>query len=205
MNLSAGTYYVRVRDINNCTTSGSITLNQPVALDASITAQTNVVCFGGNTGSVTVVANPATGTAPYDYSINGGGSWFGSGTFSNLNASIYTVIARDANGCLKQVPVTITQLTQLNGIVTKTDVSCKGNNDGMITISSPSGGSGNYQYSVDGGEWKFFAPKDGVYDDREEAFEVKLGPLAAGLHFIAVRATDEDGNIGVEKVSVRGK
>jgi PKD repeat protein len=151
LNLSAGTYYVRVRDINNCTTSGSITLNQPVALDASITAQTNVVCFGGNTGSVTVVANPATGTAPYDYSINGGGSWFGSGTFSNLNASIYTVIARDANGCLKQVPVTITQLTQLNGIVTKTDVSCKGNNDGMITISSPSGGSGNYQYSVDGG------------------------------------------------------
>jgi hypothetical protein len=61
------------------------------------------------------------------------------------------------------------------------------------------------EYSIDGGEWKFFAPKDGVFDDREEAFEVKLGPLAAGLHFIAVRATDEDGNIGVEKISVRGK
>jgi hypothetical protein len=61
------------------------------------------------------------------------------------------------------------------------------------------------EYSIDGGEWKFFAPKDGVFDDREEAFEVKLGPLAAGLHFIAVRATDEDGNMGVEKVSIRGK
>jgi len=61
------------------------------------------------------------------------------------------------------------------------------------------------EYSVDGGEWKFFAPKDGVFDDREEAFELKVGPLAVGLHFIAVRATDEDGNIGVEKVSVRGK
>ena len=61
------------------------------------------------------------------------------------------------------------------------------------------------EYSVDGGEWKFFAPKDGVFDDREEAFEVKIGPLPADLHFIAVRATDEDGNIGVEKASVRGK
>ena len=61
------------------------------------------------------------------------------------------------------------------------------------------------EYSVDGGEWKFFAPKDGVFDDREEAFEVKVGPLTTGLHFIAVRATDEDGNIGVEKVSVRAK
>jgi len=28
---------------------------------------------------------------------------------------------------------------------------CKGANDGTITISSPSGGSGTYQYSVDGG------------------------------------------------------
>jgi hypothetical protein len=61
------------------------------------------------------------------------------------------------------------------------------------------------EYSIDGGEWKFFGPKDGVFDDREEAFEVKLGPLGTGLHFIAVRATDEDGNIGVEKLSVRGK
>ena len=60
-------------------------------------------------------------------------------------------------------------------------------------------------YAIDGGEWKFFAPKDGVFDDREEAFEVKLGPLSTSPHFIAVRATDAEGNIGVEKVSVRGK
>ena len=61
------------------------------------------------------------------------------------------------------------------------------------------------EYAVDGGEWKFFAPKDGVFDDREEAFEVKLGPLAPGPHSIAVRATDDEGNVGVEKVSVRMK
>ena len=55
------------------------------------------------------------------------------------------------------------------------------------------------EYAVDGGEWKFFAPKDGVFDSLEEAFEVKIGPLASGPHFIAVRATDEEGNIGVER------
>ncbi len=62
------------------------------------------------------------------------------------------------------------------------------------------------EYSVDGGDWKFFAPKDGVFDDREEAFEVKLvPPLAAGPHYIAVRATDAEGNVGVEKTTVRVK
>ncbi len=61
------------------------------------------------------------------------------------------------------------------------------------------------EYSIDGGEWKFFAPKDGLFDDREKAFEIKLGPLVSGLHFVAVRATDEEGNIGVEKVSARVK
>ncbi len=58
------------------------------------------------------------------------------------------------------------------------------------------------EYSVDGTEWKFFAPADGVFDDREETFAVKL-QLAAGPHTIAVRATDEDGNVGVEKIAVR--
>ena len=61
------------------------------------------------------------------------------------------------------------------------------------------------EYSVDGGEWKFFTPNDGVFDDREEAFEVKVGTLSAGPHSIAVRVTDEEGNVGVEKTSVRVK
>lgn len=61
------------------------------------------------------------------------------------------------------------------------------------------------EYSVDGGDWKFFGSKDGVFDDGEEAFEVKLGVLKAGPHSIAVRATDDEGNIGVEKISVHAK
>lgn len=60
------------------------------------------------------------------------------------------------------------------------------------------------EYSVDGGEWKFFGPKDGVFDDREESFEVSL-EVKPGPHSIAVRAADEEGNVGVEKISVRVK
>lgn len=60
------------------------------------------------------------------------------------------------------------------------------------------------EYSVDGGDWKFFGPKDGVFDDREESFEVKP-EIKPGPHTIAVRATDEEGNIGVEKATVQLK
>lgn len=58
------------------------------------------------------------------------------------------------------------------------------------------------EYSVDGGDWKFFAPADGIFDDRLEEWRVNIGALSAGPHTLAVRATDEEGNVGVEKIGV---
>ena len=49
------------------------------------------------------------------------------------------------------------------------------------------------------------APSDGLFDDREETFAVKLPSLVAGPHTIAVRATDEEGNVGAEKIAVTAK
>jgi len=57
------------------------------------------------------------------------------------------------------------------------------------------------EYALDGTEWLPCNPRDGVFDDREEAFALKLA-LPAGPHTIAIRATDEDGNIGVEKLLI---
>ncbi len=45
----------------------------------------------------------------------------------------------------------ITQPGLLSATISKTDVSCSGNNDGTITITSPSGGYGTYEYSINGG------------------------------------------------------
>ena len=81
--LPQGTYDIVVKDSRGCTKSAVQILTQPVALNASVTAQTNITCFGGNTGSVTVTATAGTGTAPYQYSINGGVTWQGNGTFSH--------------------------------------------------------------------------------------------------------------------------
>ena len=153
INLAAGDYYVKVMDINGCTITGGITLMQPVALNAIITSQTNILCYGNSTGSLTVEAVAGTGTPPYLYSYNGGADWETSGTFNSLAAATYVILVRDANDCIKQVPVTISQPSQLTASVGSiTNVSCNGGNNGIITVTATAGsGTAPYTYSIDGG------------------------------------------------------
>jgi hypothetical protein len=58
------------------------------------------------------------------------------------------------------------------------------------------------EYAVDGGDWKYFLPDDGIFDAREESYQVTMGSLSPGVHTVAVRAIDEEGNIGVETLGI---
>jgi sugar lactone lactonase YvrE len=61
-------------------------------------------------------------------------------------------------------------------------------------------------YSVDGGDWQPFAPKDGIFDEPNEEFAVRLpAGLAAGTHSIAIRAVDAAENVGAVQLSFRVK
>ena len=61
-------------------------------------------------------------------------------------------------------------------------------------------------YSIDGGDWQPFAPKDGIFDDPTEDFSVKLpSGLAAGGHSLAVRAVDGADNVGAIQLTFRIK
>ena len=61
-------------------------------------------------------------------------------------------------------------------------------------------------YSLDGGDWSPVAPKDGVFDDLEEAFTMKLpSSIASGSHTLAVRAVDSAENIGAAQINFRVK
>src|SRR5207237_6459773 len=116
---------------------------------SSITSQTNVGCFGGSTGSVTVAGSG--GTPSYTYSIDG--TNFGvSGTFNNLAAGPYTVIIKDAHGCTTTQAVTITQTASAvsSSISSQTNVACFGGSNGSVTVAG-SGGTAPYTYAIDGG------------------------------------------------------
>jgi hypothetical protein len=61
-------------------------------------------------------------------------------------------------------------------------------------------------YSVDGGDFVAAAPKDGVFDDLEESFSIRLPQgLSSGRHTLAVRAVDSADNLGATQVTFRVK
>ena len=84
--LNPGFYNVKIRDAANpaciITLNASLNITEPAVLSANV-ARTNVTCNGANDGTITIT-NPLGGYGTYEYSINGGGAWQASGTFTNL-------------------------------------------------------------------------------------------------------------------------
>ena len=158
--LAAGTYDVWMLDASNpacrIQIDPAVLISEPDPLSATL-AKTNVTCFGSGDGTITISA-PLGGYGNYEYTINGGGSWQSSGSFTGLGPGNYNVLMRDAdhNSCVKMLSnsYNITQPAQLNGVITTTMVTCNGADDGIINITSPSGGYGLYEYSINGGtDW----------------------------------------------------
>ncbi len=141
--LVAGTYVCTITDANSCTKTQSVTITQPVSALSNTFSQTNVSCFGGTNGTVTVVASGGTGAYSYSWSPSGGTS----ATASSLVAGTYVCTITDANSCTKTQSVTITQpVSALSNTFSQTNVSCFGGSNGTATVVA-SGGTGAYSYS----------------------------------------------------------
>ena len=153
--LVAGTYNVVVTDANSCTTTRSVVITQPAAALSTTETHVDVLCFGGATGSIDLTVNGGTPVYTYVWTASAGGVIPGGQAnnqdLTGLVAGDYAVVVTDANGCTVSRTVTITQFGILTATVAYTNVTCNGASDGTITISNPAGGSGTYEYSINGG------------------------------------------------------
>ncbi|OFX17846.1 MAG: hypothetical protein A2033_05465, partial [Bacteroidetes bacterium GWA2_31_9] len=144
--LSIGNYSVTVSDANNCVTQLSSQISQPAQLTVNVINTLNNLCFGGNSGAVTINANG--GTLPYTY------LWSNNTTTQNLNNVVsgpYTVTVTDAGNCTVNTSATITQPQQLLATVKKvTAVSCKGGNNGAVEMNI-AGGTSPYIFNWSNG------------------------------------------------------
>ncbi len=147
--LGANNYTVLIQDANNCTATTSVTINNTYVVTTGIGAQTDVACFGGNDGSVTITANGGIG--PYQYSINGGLIFQFSPTFNNLSAGNYLILVRDAKGCPVVQSVDITQPSQLSTVVDSiVNAGCFGGSTAEI-YTTTTGGTPGYTFAWSNG------------------------------------------------------
>lgn len=121
----------------NCTTTSCPTLT------LSVTTQSNVNCFGGNTGSANISTTGGTGAYTYTWlpgNLSGASQ-------SALTAGIYTINVKDANNCTGSTTLAITQPTApiaLNLLGTS-PTGC-GSATGSATVNA-TGGTPVYTYS----------------------------------------------------------
>ncbi len=135
--LMTGNHIVTIRDALLCTFELPFIINQPMPVSGAIQTKTDVTCFGGNDGSVTISASG--GTPPYQYSINGG-AYQNQNIFSGLPAGSHTVSIRDSHNCTTTVSVLITQPSAiLNGTVAVTNVNCFGALTGRVNLTVTGG------------------------------------------------------------------
>ncbi|SDD73369.1 gliding motility-associated C-terminal domain-containing protein [Pricia antarctica] len=155
---AAGDYDVYVRDNNGnpgyCSAMHTITVAKDAPIDITATP-TAVTCFGASNGAISIAVNSG-GNGPFMYSIDNGATYVSGNSFQNLAAGTYPIRVRDANLC-ESVPedAIVTEPAQLvaEAVLTQ-NYTCLV--DGEITVgsvTSTSGGSGDYQYSINGSTW----------------------------------------------------
>jgi|GEM_PF-444134 len=144
IDLVAGNYVVTVTDAKDCVSTSSIFITEPTQIMAFISAQTNVICSGNNTGSATVTASGGVGALSYLWNTVPAQI---SPTATGLATGDYAVTVTDANNCTVLIPVTITEPNAIiTSISTQTNVPCFGESTGSATVAG-SGGIGTLSYS----------------------------------------------------------
>lgn len=140
--LCAGIYNVIIRDVNNCITVLTDTVNEPTQIQSNISA-TNILCANDCNGTALVNANG--GTPGYTYLWSPGGQTTPS--ISNLCAGTYIVTITDANGCSVVDSISVNAPNPLLiDSVSVIDVSCSGACDGVGNVFF-TGGVGPFSYN----------------------------------------------------------
>ncbi|MBL4586085.1 MAG: SprB repeat-containing protein, partial [Flavobacteriales bacterium] len=142
-NLIAGDYTVIVTDQNDqtCTATETVTILEGGGPTITGLTATDAAC-GAADGQIDITATGAT-----QYSIDGGTTFQGTGAFTNLIASSYTIVVEDANGCQADSVISVINANgpTIDNIVT-VEPSC-GATDGSITVTA----TGAAGYSIDNG------------------------------------------------------
>lgn len=188
--LVSGSYTLTVKDANDCIVSFTVDILQPNAPLSVTEVHTDVLCFGGDSGTIDLTTTG--GTTPYVYSWSNGAAFVMTATtedLSNLSTDNYSVIVTDNQNCQAALTIPIGQPAaplSLASIITAVD--CFGNNSGEIDLSV-NGGTSPYTY-----DWSNDGTGDS--DDTED-----LNSLLSGSYNVTVTDFNACTAVGIFDVS----
>ncbi len=144
--LCDGAYTVQVTDANGCFVNVNTTITEPPVLNIALVSTVPSTCATSN-GSLTVSASGGAG----GYIFTVGAVSHASGTFTGLAPGTYNVIVTDANGCTKNLSVTVAStVSPTASILSQQPVSCFGGFNGSVIIGI-TGGTPSYTFSLSPG------------------------------------------------------
>lgn len=148
-NLAAGSYTLHVKDANLCIKDTLVTVPDAPHTYFNVSVA-NPWCNFYSNGVIDV--SGYNSVAPYTYAINAG-AYNSSGSFTTLNTGTYTVHVKNANGCIDDTTVTLTDSLSVSAALIVNNVLCYGGSSGTISVT-PNGGFGApYNYAVNSGTY----------------------------------------------------
>ena len=145
-NACAGAVDVIVTDANGCTATASVTLTEPSAVTATITASTDASCNGQCDGNATVSAAGGTLTTVYTFLWSSSAGAQTTATATGLCSGTHNVTVTDNNGCngvssvfIDQPLLGVSATAVVSSNFNTEDVSCFGACDGEATAAGAGG------------------------------------------------------------------
>jgi gliding motility-associated-like protein len=144
-NIPAEFYQFAVTDAKGCSVLDTIEITHPALLETSVSG-VNILCNGGNTGSVDLTTTG--GTQPYIYDWNNNAV---TEDLSMLNAGLYAVTVTDGQGCTSSSSITLMEpIDSLAYTFAVFDVKCNDGANGNIDLYI-TGGTLPYTYGWSNG------------------------------------------------------
>ena len=148
--LFPGTYTVDITDANGCMITDTAVINPGTNPILNVTVQ-NVSCYGANDGML--ITSATSGTAPYQFSSDGGNTFVPLGTpFGPSGEASYFITVVDSEGCTDSDSIFVNEPDELViSSLTIQNVLCYDSSDGQIT-ANVIGGTTPYSYLWNNGQ-----------------------------------------------------
>lgn len=142
-NLTAGFYPISIRDSNGCLKDTILTISEiDIELDPNAISTIDPSCHGSKDGQI--LLDIIGGQAPYLFDWYNNGDFVSNNSLQDLGVGVYTIVIRDANGCIANLVLTLEDPPFPEIFVRKTQPICSYSSDGEIIIEIV---EGNHPYT----------------------------------------------------------